>query len=207
MLAAKEGRLSRSIPRISPRHVNRRGDCSDGGRWRVVSLRMQSTVHTCMYTRVVYTHIYTSRKRDKTLSPLSRASRETLREQRDGRVDIFGETQERGSDGGSWPPLAWIPWRVVHLRVKVLAHGTHARTHVYTYAYTHAALSARACLVSRGARSRVHVRTALQLPHERDANTTGTHARTYGATAEKCEQWVVVQSTSYVYNRERTLQF
>lgn len=32
-----------------------------------------------------------------------------------------GDDGDSGGGGGGWPPLAWIPWRVVHLRVKVLA--------------------------------------------------------------------------------------
>lgn len=39
----------------------------------------------------------------------------------DGDNDNGDDGDSGSGGGGGWPPLAWIPWRVVHLRVKVLA--------------------------------------------------------------------------------------
>lgn len=43
-----------------------------------------------------------------------------------------------GWNRSGWPPLAWIPPRVVHLRVKVLAARTRANTHKLLHRFARA---------------------------------------------------------------------
>lgn len=115
---------------------------------------------------------------------------------------------KRWSSGG-WPPLAWIPWRVVHLRVKVLARGTHARSHARTHA-CRARARARLVSPSGGARSRVYASTVCTFALQIAIRETWTHTRTYacthvrtdGAMAEKCGQRASYYASMLcVYNR------
>lgn len=120
---------------------------------------------------------------------LSRLSRATRRDVAPAAAMRESVSSARQRSSGGWPPLAWIPWRVVHLRVKVLARGMHACTNARMRA------SARLVSPSGGARSRVYASTvctfALQIA-TRERRVWTLRARMHGATTEKCGQ-----STSY----------
>jgi len=102
---------------------------------------------------------------------------------------------------GGWPPLAWIPWRVVHLRVKVLARGTYARTYACRSSARARLVSPRKSSFTRIRIDRVHV--ALQIATREMWTSTGTHARTHARTVQRPRSVARVHHTSMlcVYNR------
>lgn len=140
-------------------------------------------LHACVHASERVCRVW----KRQTLSRLLARRGETLARAAATRESVSSAKLRRS---GGWPPLAWIPWRVVHLRVKVLARGTHARTH----ARTHVA-RARAHLVSR-AEELVHACTHLRCarsrcksPHERRGHYEQcTHARMHVRTHARVEQ-------------------
>lgn len=167
------------------------GDCAatvSGG----VASHVERSAYVHMYTSV---HVYTSRKRDKTLSPLAHRKRRVA-----AMRESTSSAKRESNDGGGWPPLASIPRRVVHLRVKVLARDTHARTHVRACTQARASREYRSSFARARERERERLRSNIVATRERCGHYEHVCTHEQGATAEKCGQSCRARRTLTIEN-------